>query len=88
MLTIGDKKYLIEELKQRGFEHRVNASGDISIRRVGNKNFYRVESQIAKIISRVFLTYKNENNWTVNYKWKLKTTLSNFNKIYILTIKI
>ncbi len=45
MLSIGDKRYSIDELKQRGFEHRVNASG-ISIRRIGNRNFYKVESQV------------------------------------------
>jgi hypothetical protein len=47
MLSINDKKYSIDELKQRGFEHRVNSSG-ISIRRIGNRNFYKVESQVAK----------------------------------------
>ena len=48
MLSINDKKYSIDELKQRGFEHRVNSAGDISIRRIGNRNFYRVDSQVAK----------------------------------------
>ncbi len=48
MLSINDKKYSIEELKQRGFEHRANSTGDISIRRIGNRNFYRVDSQVAK----------------------------------------
>ena len=47
MLSINDKKYSIDELKQRGFEHRVNSSG-ISIRRIGNRNFYKVTSQVAK----------------------------------------
>jgi hypothetical protein len=48
MLSIDNKLYSINELKQRGFEHRVNSAGDISIKRIGNRNFYKVTSQVAK----------------------------------------
>ena len=48
MLSSNDKKYSIDELKQRGFEHRVNSGGSISIKRIGNRNFYNVGSQVAK----------------------------------------
>ena len=88
MLSINDKKYSIDELKQRGFEHRVNSAGDISIRRIGNRNFYRVESQVAKNYISGIPYIQERKQLDSKLQGKLKTTLLSSNKIYILTVKI